>query len=217
MQRMTAIGTPAATRTLCTVLWLCGMGVVAGACNKTPSEEAAAHQASNVEQQGEQRAQQLRTQAAALEQQASQRAGAIRAQATVVEHQAEQTAEQIRTAAAQAVQNAHPPAAGGSLITVTSAREQYAVARCNREASCNAIGSGRTYISLEACMTTARADRFESWNTTACTTGGIDSVRFAACLIAVRAQACGNPIDDMLRMNDCRGGTLCSAPVAARQ
>lgn len=180
-------------------LWLTGVlgvGLLAGACNRTPTEEAARQRADNIEHQAEQTAERLRAQANTVEQRADQRADQIRDQAA-------NTARAVDPARTEDTERRGP------IISLAAARAQYAAARCERENGCNNIGQGRRYQSRDACITTASADRFDSWDSANCTRG-VDASKLGDCLNAVREQSCGNPIDDISRMNACRGAAVCT-------
>lgn len=156
-----------------------------GACDRAPPEVAARERATAVEDEAHRSAEQLRT------------------QATTQEHQADLRAEQIR---AEGVRQA---AVRGPMLTLTDARARYAEARCERENGCNNIGQGRRYTNREACVTTASAERFASWDSDDCTRTGVDAAKLGDCLNAVRAQSCGNPVDDVARVTACRGAAVC--------
>lgn len=166
---------------------------VAGCQRGDPDLE---HQANTVERQGDRLAEQLR------------------ARADEVVHRASVRADQLRHEAGEgwnslpSVQPVAPGARGGGPIGLDTARGEYAAARCDREERCNNVGAGRTHSSRSECLTDARNDRRDSWDSAECRQG-INSARLSDCLAAVRSQNCNNPMDDLTRLATCRSGEVC--------
>jgi hypothetical protein len=89
--------------------------------------------------------------------------------------------------------------------TVLAITEQ----RCKRESYCNNIGPGKSYSSLYDCRSQINAKGYESLNDKACPRG-VDRNALTTCLHSIEAEDCGNPIDSLERLVDCRSGKLCA-------
>ena len=182
-------------------------------------------QADQLQHTASQEADQIRAQAShhadELRSQADMRADQLRAQADQARHGASQQADQIRgdgrhaadttPTGVETTPTAHSrfgAARGGGPVALPTAWEQYAEARCDREARCNNVGSGRRYGDRATCLTAARQDRHDAWGANACR-AGVNAEHLSACLSDVRTQECSNPIQDLARVAACRTGEIC--------
>ncbi|WP_437737514.1 DUF6184 family natural product biosynthesis lipoprotein [Sorangium sp. So ce1335] len=95
-------------------------------------------------------------------------------------------------------------------VATVNAVDGIVQARCDREARCNNVGSGREYASNEACAARIRAEWREDLNLADCP-GGVDAKELNECLEEIRNDDCGNPFDTLGRIAACRSSDLCKA------
>lgn len=81
-----------------------------------------------------------------------------------------------------------------------------ALARCDREASCGNLGSGRT---RESCLTEMRGKAEGDLNTAKCP-GGVARKPLDSCLTEIQGEACSHPLDTLERLAACNTSALCS-------
>jgi hypothetical protein len=81
-------------------------------------------------------------------------------------------------------------------------------ARCEREARCDNVGAGKTYVSFEGCRTQIRGDEMNELTTTNCPRG-VQPRALDKCLAVIRGQRCDNLADAFNRVNDCARPSLC--------
>lgn len=87
--------------------------------------------------------------------------------------------------------------------------ERLAVARCDREQSCNNVGEAHAkYASRDACLAEMRGSLAPELNGYDCP-GGIDQGALDRCMAAIHDEGCGRPIDTLSRFDRCRAGNLC--------
>jgi hypothetical protein len=87
--------------------------------------------------------------------------------------------------------------------------ERLAVARCDREQSCNNVGEPHAkYASRDACLVAMRGDLGPELNGYDCP-GGIDRAALDHCMTAIHEEGCGHPLDTLSRFDRCRAGNLC--------
>jgi len=186
----------------------------AAGCKKTEVDR----QAEKIQVQSNQSAENLKSRADEVErggrEAARQQAEQIRAEADRTREEGKAKAEDIRNEghnrAGTNDYNGYPGPARGGGPSVQSALQSYAEARCNREAHCNNIGVGKRYRNVQTCISDQINDRSQSWEgSTQCRSHGINQEHLRECLSAVRTQDCGNPIDDISRLTQCRVGEIC--------
>ena len=83
-----------------------------------------------------------------------------------------------------------------------------ATARCDRELKCKNIGTNKTYLSTDECVTKMQNDKRTGLNEHECPNGVIDK-ELASCLKSIREEDCGNPLDQISRLTNCRSGAMC--------
>src|SRR5262245_29202295 len=66
-----------------------------------------------------------------------------------------------------------------------TAAQSIAVARCDREATCDNVGSGKTFASRNACVDELRDKTRDELKASECP-GGIDDVQLEKCLAEIR-------------------------------
>ena len=98
---------------------------------------------------------------------------------------------------------------GSAIRTSTAlATSSIATARCDRELKCKNIGTNKTYLSTDECVTKMQNEKRADLNPDECPKGVSDN-DLATCLKAIRDEDCGNPIDSTSRMHQCRASALC--------
>jgi len=83
-----------------------------------------------------------------------------------------------------------------------------ATARCDRELKCKNIGTNKTYLSTNECISKLQNDKRTDLNADECP-GGVSDKDLSSCLKAIREEDCGNPLDSISRLTACRAGALC--------
>jgi len=103
-----------------------------------------------------------------------------------------------------------PPRAvgGGPTMSLSTALDELARTRCDREVRCGDVGRGRRYASEQACMATIREQQSRDLNVDECP-GGINQKELSECLSEIRNEDCGNPLDTLGRIVACRQRDLC--------
>lgn len=92
--------------------------------------------------------------------------------------------------------------------TTALAVSSIATARCDRELKCKNIGTNKTYLSTDECITKLQNDKRTALNQHECPQGVSDK-DLASCLRSIREEDCGNPLDSISRLTACRSGALC--------
>ena len=102
-----------------------------------------------------------------------------------------------------------PPGAQSAIRTSTAlATSSIATARCDRELKCKNIGTNKTYLTTDECVTKMQNDKRTDLNPDECPQGVSDN-DLASCLKAIRDEDCGNPLDSISRLTQCRSGAMC--------
>jgi hypothetical protein len=83
-------------------------------------------------------------------------------------------------------------------------------ARCDREARCNNVGTGKKFDSRSDCMTKTRSDWRDDLNSLECPRG-VEEQQLTSCLTQIRSESCENPLDTLERALACRTVDLCKA------
>jgi len=92
--------------------------------------------------------------------------------------------------------------------TTALAVSSIATARCDRELKCKNIGTNKNYLSTDECITKMQNDKRTALNEHECP-GGVSDKELAGCLKSIREEDCGNPLDSVSRLANCRSGALC--------
>ena len=79
-------------------------------------------------------------------------------------------------------------------------------ARCEREAACNNLGSGKKYADREACMSEAGQSARGTLRADQCAM--IDQSKLSSCLNDIKNERCSNPIDSLDSMTSCTRGKI---------
>jgi hypothetical protein len=129
-------------------------------------------------------------------------------QRTEAEQRASQEDKRERELAA-----AREPSPGGASpnvprTTTALAVSSIATARCDRELKCKNIGTNKTYLSTDECITKMQNDRRTGLNEHECPQG-VNDKELASCLRSIREEDCGNPLDSITRLTNCRNGAMC--------
>jgi len=114
------------------------------------------------------------------------------------ERRAERSAEDRRTGAS----------IGGGPADPGSAVARIASARCEREVRCNHVGAQQKYPTRAECVMLMQDDKRDEINEKECP-GGLDKKQLNACLMAIRDESCGNPLDAINRLVACRASSIC--------
>lgn len=111
--------------------------------------------------------------------------------------------------------NQEPPVAGTGVTSAQSAQKadsaivgKLSAARCDREQTCNNVGTGQKYVSRDVCMDQMRGSLANDLNSYECPRG-IDETQLDKCMNSIRSEECSHPLDTISRMEKCRTGALC--------
>ena len=96
----------------------------------------------------------------------------------------------------------------GSTVELSRAQDEITLARCDMEERCKNVGPDRTYADRDQCTTKIREAWKDDLNFSTCTKG-IDAAELDQCLTEIRNHECGNVIDNLSRMVQCRPAELC--------
>lgn len=94
------------------------------------------------------------------------------------------------------------------VVQNNTAIERIVAARCEREATCNNVGSDKHYASRDVCTRDIRNDMRDDLNAKDCP-AGIDQKELNECLQAIQKESCGNPLETISRLAACRTGDMC--------
>lgn len=99
---------------------------------------------------------------------------------------------------------------GAKIVPMSNdmAIDKLVVARCEREAACNNIGTDKHYATREICTGEVKAKTGSELRASDCP-GGVDSKQLDKCVDSIRKESCDNPIDSMARLISCRSSDLC--------
>jgi hypothetical protein len=103
------------------------------------------------------------------------------------------------------------PASGAPTVSRTTtalAVSAISTARCDRELKCKNIGTNKNYLSTDECVTKMQNDKRTALNEHECPQG-VNEKELASCLKSIREEDCGNPLDSVSRLTNCRSGALC--------
>lgn len=100
------------------------------------------------------------------------------------------------------------PASGISQPTVNGI-QRITAERCAREAKCDNIGSDRKYSSQDDCQSRIKDDAYDALSPPGCK-AGVDQKELNECLEAIRDEECGDVLDSIERVAECRAAVLCA-------
>jgi hypothetical protein len=86
--------------------------------------------------------------------------------------------------------------------------DQIATARCRHEQTCNNVGPGRHYESMNTCLDQMRGGTADELNAYNCPRG-ISSPALNHCVSSIENAQCGNLWDQLATSSDCRSQDLC--------
>ena len=95
-------------------------------------------------------------------------------------------------------------------VSVEGAREGAAQRHCKFEERCGNIGSGKTYASVQECLTSKRADWQNIWPTDRCE-GRINGETLNVCYTAIENTQCNNIVDFFATASKCESSDVCTA------
>jgi hypothetical protein len=101
-----------------------------------------------------------------------------------------------------------PATKEGGRTSTALAISSIATARCDRELKCKNIGTNKTYLSTDECVTKLQNDKRPDVNAQECP-GGVSDKDLTSCLKSIREEDCGNPLDSVSRLAACRASALC--------
>jgi len=104
----------------------------------------------------------------------------------------------------------------GAMSEHRSAVDAITTARCDREQTCDNIGSGKKYASRSECVTKVRSDWQSDLNTLECPKG-IVQAKLQTCLDEIRTEGCANPIQALSRVVSCRQAEICRTTLSLAQ
>ncbi|HMI87309.1 MAG TPA: DUF6184 family natural product biosynthesis lipoprotein [Polyangiaceae bacterium] len=96
----------------------------------------------------------------------------------------------------------------GTRTTTALAVSSISTARCDRELKCKNIGTNKTYLNTDECVTKMQNDKRTGLNANECP-NGVSDKDLASCLKSIREEDCGNPLDSIARLTACRSGGMC--------
>jgi hypothetical protein len=94
-----------------------------------------------------------------------------------------------------------PPSPRVAVVTL-------AEAECNHEKSCNNIGQGKKYKTVDECVSKVSKNDAKGVNAKSCP-GGINEGNLNRCVAAMRDEACGSPIGALQRGEACKIDAYC--------
>ena len=86
--------------------------------------------------------------------------------------------------------------------------DSIAKASCDREQSCNTIGPGATFGSMQECLSTFHAKYAKELSVGNCP-GGIDKGGFDDCISSFEASQCSGPDEAITRTATCSTKSIC--------
>jgi hypothetical protein len=93
--------------------------------------------------------------------------------------------------------------------TVESAVARIADARCEREVSCENVGTHKKFATRQVCVEDARQSESNDLQGANCASG-VDDGQLDKCLTSIRGQPCASAIASTIQLDACRASLLCS-------
>jgi hypothetical protein len=95
-------------------------------------------------------------------------------------------------------------------LSVDAGRETAAQHSCRFNQKCGDIGPGKSFATIDECLTKARADWQDTWPTSSCD-GKMNPDKFNVCITAIDNTQCNNIIDLFATGSKCARGEVCTA------
>jgi hypothetical protein len=131
------------------------------------------------------------------------------AERQAAQQRASQSDERERQLAASREPQPTVGAPGSNRTSTALAVSSIATARCDRELKCKNVGTNKTYLTTDECVTKMQNDKRTGLNPDECPQG-VNNNDLASCLKAIRDEDCGNPLDQISRLTACRAGGMCA-------
>lgn len=96
-------------------------------------------------------------------------------------------------------------------VEAASAVMRVTTARCDREAECSNVGTGREFGDRDECVNEIGHHVVAVLPSEACA-AGVDADVLAACVRDVQAEPCGNGVAAVERLASCSRDRLCASP-----
>ena len=97
---------------------------------------------------------------------------------------------------------------GGGPVSLDSAVDKIADARCDRELKCGSVGPEKKWSDRDGCTTSMKKSLADELNADDCP-AGIDTKELDECLHMARNEDCKNPLDKISRVAACRTSDIC--------
>lgn len=97
------------------------------------------------------------------------------------------------------------------MVETASAVMRVTTARCDREAECSNVGTGKEYGDRDECVNSVGHAYVGTLTSDACP-GGVDADALAACTRDVQAEPCGDAAGAIDRLTSCSRDRLCASP-----
>ena len=83
-----------------------------------------------------------------------------------------------------------------------------ASARCDREVTCNNVGTDKKWSNRQACISEVRGKQLNELTEASCPKG-VDQTQYDKCLADIKGERCENALDTLSRLAACRTSALC--------
>ncbi|MDB5218687.1 MAG: hypothetical protein JWO86_6614 [Myxococcaceae bacterium] len=100
---------------------------------------------------------------------------------------------------------------GGDAAKYQLATARIAGARCDREVTCEQIGTNKRFSSRDVCARDEVKRTQDELKSTDCP-NGIDNTKLASCLASISQQDCGSLVTSLQTVDQCKTAALCIAP-----
>ena len=97
------------------------------------------------------------------------------------------------------------------MVETASAVMRVTTARCDREAECSNVGTGKEYGDRDECVNSVGHNVVATLASDACP-GGVDADALATCPRDVQAEPCGDGAGAVDRLTSCSRDRLCASP-----
>lgn len=97
---------------------------------------------------------------------------------------------------------------GAAVVNNQAAMDRIVAARCDREATCNNIGTDKRFGSRDVCSREMMTKMHDDLKASDCPKG-IDGKRLDDCLSSIRKESCNNPLEALSRIAACNTSQLC--------
>lgn len=97
------------------------------------------------------------------------------------------------------------------MVETASAVMKVTTARCDREAECSNVGTGKEYGDRDECVNSVGHNVVATLASEACP-GGVDADALSTCTRDVQAEPCGDAAGAVDRLTSCSRERLCASP-----